>query len=60
MTNSKLRLTEAIAKKYAVEKEKLDLWLAICPEGLPDQDYAAFVYQCVRTNLDPLARRYIW
>lgn len=57
MSTSKLSLTNSIAKKYGVEKEKLDLWLAVCPTDLPDADYAAFVYQCVRTNLDPLARQ---
>jgi phage recombination protein Bet len=47
----------ATAKKLGIDEKTLMLWLSVCDVDLPDKDYAIFIYQCVRTGLDPVVRQ---
>jgi phage recombination protein Bet len=57
MNFAKLPLTLATAKKLGIDEKTLMLWLSVCDVDLPDKDYAIFIYQCVRTGLDPVVRQ---
>lgn len=51
------QLTTRVALQMGISQDTLSLWLSVCPPNLADSEYAAFVYQCARTGLDPLSRQ---